>query len=36
VTADGSFVTEEKLEKLNIPLIQKPFKMVQNISMIKN
>ncbi len=36
VTADGSFTTEEKLEKLNIPLIQKPFKMDQVISIIKN
>jgi len=36
VTADGSFATEEKLEKLNIPLIQKPFKMDKVISMIKN
>ena len=36
VTADGSFTTEEKLEKLNIPLIQKPNKMDQVISFIKN
>ena len=36
VTADGSFATEENLEKLNIPLIQKPFKMDQVISIIKN
>ena len=36
VTADGSFTTEEKLEKLSIPLIQKPFKMDQVISIIKN
>ncbi len=36
VSADGSFVTEEKLEKLKIPLIQKPFKMDQIISMIQN
>ena len=36
VTADGSFTTEEKLEKLDIPLIQKPFKMDQVISMIQN
>jgi len=36
VTADGSFATEEKLEKLDIPLIQKPFKMDQVISLIKN
>ena len=36
VTADGSFATEEKLDKLNIPLIQKPFKMDQVISIIQN
>ena len=36
VTADGSFSTEEKLDKLDIPLIQKPFKMDQVISMIQN
>ena len=36
VSADGSFTTEEKLQKLNIPLIQKPFKMDQVISMIQN
>jgi len=36
VTADGSFATEEKLEKLNIPLIQKSFKMDKVISMTKN
>ena len=36
VTADTSFLTEEKLEKLKIPLIQKPFKMDQIVSMIKN
>ncbi|MBC8516368.1 MAG: response regulator [Nitrosopumilus sp.] len=36
VTADGSFSTEEKIEKLDIPLIQKPFKMDQVISMIQN
>ncbi len=36
VSADGSFATEEKLEKLKIPLIQKPFKMDQVISMIQN
>lgn len=36
VSADGSFATEEKLEKLQIPLIQKPFKMDQVISMIQN
>jgi len=36
VSADGSFTTEEKLQKINIPLIQKPFKMDQVISMIQN
>lgn len=36
VSADGSFATEEKLGKLNVPLIQKPFKMDQVISMIQN
>lgn len=35
VTADASFATEEKLEKLNIPFIQKPFKMDQVISLIE-
>ena len=36
VTADGSYATEEKLDKLKIPLIQKPFKMDQVISIIRN
>lgn len=36
VTADGSYSTEEKLENLKIPLIQKPFKMDQIISIINN
>jgi DNA-binding NtrC family response regulator len=36
VTADVGYSTEEKLEKLNIPLIQKPFKMDQVISFINN
>ena len=36
VTADSSFSTEEKLEKLDIPMIQKPFKMEQVLSMIEN
>ena len=36
VSADGSSITQEKLEKLNIPLIQKPFKMDQVISIINN
>ena len=34
VTADGSYATEEKLDKLHIPLIQKPFKMDKVISSI--
>ena len=34
--SDGSYSTEEKLDKLNIPLIQKPFKMDQVISIIRN
>ena len=36
VSADGSSITQEKLEKLHIPLIQKPFKMDQVISIINN
>ena len=36
VSADGDYTTEEKLEKLNIPLIQKPFKMDKIISIIQN
>jgi DNA-binding NtrC family response regulator len=36
VTANVGYSTEEKLEKLNIPLIQKPFKMDQVISFINN
>lgn len=36
VTADGSYSTEEKLENLKIPLIQKPLKMDQIISIINN
>ena len=35
VSADGSYSVEEKLEKLHIPLIQKPFKMEQVISIIQ-
>jgi len=35
VTADGSYSVEEKLEKLSIPLIHKPFKMDQIISIIR-
>ncbi len=34
VTANGSYSVEERLEKLHIPLIQKPFKMDQVISII--
>ncbi|MEE8384124.1 MAG: hypothetical protein V3R39_04200, partial [Nitrosopumilus sp.] len=36
VTANSSYSVEEKLEKLHIPLIQKPFKMDQVISIITN
>ena len=36
VSADGSYQTEEKLDKLQIPLIQKPFKMDKVISVIEN
>lgn len=36
VTADGSSSTEEKLEKLKVPMIQKPFNMDQIISKINN
>ncbi|MCV0410881.1 response regulator [Nitrosopumilus sp.] len=36
VSADSNYTTEEKLEKLNIPLIQKPFKMDQVISIIND
>ena len=36
VTANGSYSVEEKLDKLHIPLIQKPFKMDQVISIIIN
>jgi len=35
ITANGSYSVEEKLDKLNIPLIQKPFKMDQVISIIR-
>ena len=35
ITADGSYSVEEKLEKLRIPLIHKPFKMDQVISIIR-
>ncbi len=36
VSADGSYSTEEKLDKLNIPLIQKPFRMDKVVSIIQN
>jgi DNA-binding NtrC family response regulator len=36
VTANGSYPVEERLEKLHIPLIQKPFKMDQVVSIITN
>jgi hypothetical protein len=36
VTADVCYSTEEKLEKLNISLIQKSFKMDKVISFINN
>jgi len=36
ITADESYSVEEKLEKLHIPLIQKPFKMDQVISIIRS
>jgi DNA-binding NtrC family response regulator len=34
VSGDSSFSTEEKLEKLSIPLIQKPFNMEKILSVI--
>ena len=36
VTGDGRFTTEQKLEKLKIPIIYKPFKMNEVISKIQN
>jgi len=36
ISADGSYSVEEKLEKLHIPLIHKPFKMDQVISIIQS
>ena len=36
ITANGSYSVEERLEKLHIPLIQKPFKMDNVISIISN
>ena len=35
ITADGNLSIEEKLDKLHIPLIKKPFKMKQIISIIR-
>lgn len=36
VTADGSSSTEEKLEKMNVQLVLKPFNMEEIISRIHN
>ena len=36
VTGDGRSTTEQKLEKLKIPIIYKPFKMDEVISKIQN
>jgi DNA-binding response OmpR family regulator len=36
VTGDSQFTTEQKLEKLKIPIIYKPFKMNEVISKILN
>jgi len=36
VTGDGRFSTEQKLSKLKIPIIYKPFKMDEVISRIQN
>ncbi len=36
ITAYGSYSAEEKLDKLHIPLIHKPFKMDQVISIIQS
>jgi DNA-binding NtrC family response regulator len=36
VTGNGTFSTEKKLEKLQIPMIQKPFKIDQMLSTIQN
>ena len=35
VSGDSSYLTEEKLEKLDIPFIKKPFNMEQILSVIK-
>lgn len=36
VTGDDSYSTKEKLEKLDIPLIRKPFNMEQILSVVNN
>lgn len=36
VSGDSSYSTEEKLEKLDVPLIQKPFNMEQILSVLDN
>ncbi len=36
VTGDSRYSTEQKLEKLKIPIIYKPFKMDEVISKIQN
>lgn len=36
VTGDGRFTTEQKLEKLEIPVIYKPFKMDEVLQKIHN
>lgn len=36
VTGDGRYSTEQKLSKLKIPIIYKPFKMDEVISQIQN
>lgn len=36
VSGDSSYSTEEKLEKLDVPLIQKPFNMEQVLSVLDN
>lgn len=36
VSGDGSYSTKEKLEKLDVPLIRKPFNMEQILSAINN
>lgn len=36
VSGDSSYSTKEKLEKLDIPLIRKPFNMEQILSVVNN